>query len=51
MKKCPICKQHYSQHPAISRRDDKTKICPDCGVREALEDAKKHGLFKEKPTD
>lgn len=24
--------------PAISRRDNKTKICPTCGTAEALED-------------
>ena len=35
---CPICHQEYSQYPALSRRDNKTEICPDCGVREALED-------------
>lgn len=35
---CPICGQEYSEAPAISRRDN-SEICPDCGVREALEDA------------
>lgn len=35
---CPKCKQEYQGYPAISRRDNKTEICPDCGVREALED-------------
>ena len=27
----------YSGHPALSRMDNATHICPDCGVREALE--------------
>lgn len=26
------------QFPALSRRDNKTKICPACGRREAFED-------------
>lgn len=34
---CPRCKEVYTDRPAISRVDDKTPICPDCGTREALE--------------
>ena len=34
---CPICGKEYSEHPALSRTDGKTLICPDCGTREALE--------------
>lgn len=37
-KKCPICGNKYVGYPAISRRDNKTEICPDCGIKEALED-------------
>lgn len=33
---CPICGNKYEGYPAISRKDNKTPICPDCGVREAL---------------
>lgn len=33
---CPICGKTYAEHPALSRKDNKTLICPDCGVREAL---------------
>ena len=33
---CPKCGQTYSEHPALSRQDNKTLICPDCGTREAL---------------
>ena len=33
---CPICGEDYSEHPAISRRDNKSKICPNCGRGEAL---------------
>ena len=34
---CPRCGKVYTDKPAISRADDKTPICPDCGTREALE--------------
>ena len=35
---CPSCKEKYTGFPAISRRDNETQICPQCGTREALED-------------
>lgn len=34
---CPKCGKAYTGHPALSRTDNTTLICPDCGVREALE--------------
>ena len=34
---CPLCGKAYTERPALSRKDDKTLICPDCGTREALE--------------
>ena len=34
---CPRCGRTYSEHPALSRADNETLICPDCGTREALE--------------
>ena len=33
---CPMCGKSYREHPALSRLDNTTEICPDCGVREAL---------------
>ena len=36
-RKCPQCGAEYQGHPAISRKDNKTPICTDCGTREALE--------------
>ncbi|MBE5805819.1 MAG: hypothetical protein E7313_03800 [Clostridiales bacterium] len=33
---CPICNMDYLGHPAISRIDNSTEICPDCGMKEAL---------------
>lgn len=44
-KVCPICGKAYTGHPALSRKDDNTPICPDCGTLEALEAA---GIPKEK---
>ncbi len=35
---CPICGKDYSEHPAISRIDNKSKICPNCGIKEAIND-------------
>ena len=33
---CPKCGTAYEGRPAISREDNETAICPDCGTREAL---------------
>ena len=33
---CPLCGRAYAGHPALSRKDNETLICPDCGTREAL---------------
>ena len=35
-RRCPKCGQEYTGHPALSREDSETLICPDCGTREAL---------------
>lgn len=35
-RKCPVCGCTYTDYPALSRWDNETEICPDCGVREAL---------------
>ena len=34
---CPKCGKTYIGHPALSRYNDKTEICSECGTREALE--------------
>lgn len=36
MRICPICKQSYTEEPALSRKDNKTEICSDCGMNEAM---------------
>jgi|TARA_R110000803_G_scaffold28371_4_gene65617 hypothetical protein len=38
MNVCPLCKNEYEGYPAVSRKDNKTEICNDCGVVEALSD-------------
>lgn len=37
MRSCPLCGKSYTGHPALSRTDNFTLICPDCGTRQALE--------------
>ncbi len=34
---CPKCGKEYHGSPALSRVDNRTYICSDCGTREALE--------------
>ena len=34
---CPICGKTYHEYPSLSRTDDQTEICPDCGTRQDLE--------------
>lgn len=34
---CPRCGKPFTEPPALSRLDNETLICPDCGTREALE--------------
>ena len=41
---CPKCGCVYTEVSALSRTDNKTLICPDCGIREALESI---GISKE----
>ena len=34
---CPLCGKSYGEAPALSRTDNETLICSDCGTRQALE--------------
>lgn len=36
-RKCPTCNKEYSSYPALSRKDNKTEICSECGQKEAME--------------
>lgn len=36
---CPICGKEFTERPALSRKDDKTEICPMCSSKEAMEAA------------
>ncbi len=37
LRTCPLCGAQYGDVPALSRTDNVTLICPDCGTREALQ--------------
>lgn len=42
MTKCPKCGEIYPEGKgALSRRDNRTEICSQCGFEEAMEDAQK----------
>ena len=41
LQRCPKCKKEFTEHPALSRVNNKTEICPECGVREAVEEYQK----------
>ena len=34
---CPACGKSYTDKPALSRADNVTLICPDCGTKQALD--------------
>lgn len=34
---CPICGKAYRDYPALSRVDNMTEICPECGTVQGLE--------------
>ena len=34
---CPICNREYEGIPALSRTDNETLICPECGTAQALD--------------
>jgi predicted RNA-binding Zn-ribbon protein involved in translation (DUF1610 family) len=36
--KCPRCGNVTTDYPALSRKDNKTEICSDCGTDEAMGD-------------
>lgn len=37
IQKCPKCGKEFTDYPALSREDNETEICPECGVREAMQ--------------
>ena len=49
MKKCPKCGGPLGDRPALSRRDNKTDICSNCGLNEAAEDMKE--IFSRKENE
>jgi len=54
---CPLCggpipnALYEGQYlGALSRRDNKTEICSDCGVKEAIEDYNRRTVIVERPS-
>ena len=39
---CGRCRRAIRGYPAVSRRDNVTEICNNCGIIESLEDFKKY---------
>lgn len=35
-KLCPSCLHELGEYPALSRRDNETEVCSDCGTWEAM---------------
>jgi RNase P subunit RPR2 len=35
---CPRCRTSYTGYPALSRMDNQTEICSECGTEEAIAD-------------
>lgn len=44
LKSCPECGQEYAGYPSISRKDNRTAICSDCGIQEAKLAWIRHGF-------
>ncbi len=44
MKICPKCSKKFERLLAVSRTDNKTMICDDCGIMEA-QDSIRHGIL------
>lgn len=45
---CPRCNGILTEHSSLSRHDNKTEICNDCGQREAFEDMSRATVYKGK---
>lgn len=50
MYKCPKCKKKYERLLAVSREDNKTMICDECGTKEALDSLPKGILTPQERT-
>ena len=47
---CPLCGKQYTAPPALSRRDNATSICPECGTMEALDSVPQGSLTPQERT-
>ena len=51
MKNCPRCGNPIKGFPALSREDNETEICADCGSREAMLAWLRHEIIKKRKAD
>lgn len=51
MNKCPKCGNPIKGFPALSRIDNETEICSECGSREAMDAWIKHEIIKKRKND
>lgn len=45
--RCPKCHHGYEGYPALSRKDNETEICPDCGNKEAFSEWVKYKMMEQ----
>lgn len=50
MKICPRCHRKFERLLALSRKDNETSICDECGIKEALEDLSTNHLSPQERT-
>lgn len=48
---CPLRGKEYDGVPALSRKDNETLICPECGTREAIDAALSNPEFSSGMTE
>ncbi len=51
MRTCPICNRKYNERPALSRADNKTEICPTCGMLEAVQSIPGEAMTEQQRAD
>lgn len=50
MKTCPVCGRRFDRLLAVSRKDNETMICDECGTREALDSLPRGALTPQERT-
>ena len=45
MNTCPRCNSEMPERPALSRTDNETLVCSECGILEAIENTQPFGVL------